>query len=63
MDAEKITINDKYCGCLKGHSQEVTSIVASTGTEENKEPRLLISGSRDRTIIIWKLNCDGDEEA
>lgn len=40
----------------------MTSIVTSVATEEFKDSKILISGSRDKTIIIWKLNQDFEEE-
>jgi hypothetical protein len=40
----------------------VTSIVCSNDSEENKGPQVLVSGSRDNSIIIWKLNPETEDE-
>lgn len=44
-----------YIGTLYGHKGHVTSIVV--GKDSNGAP-LVISGSRDKKIIVWKLNLD-----
>jgi len=41
-------------GILKGHSNWVTCIATST-----ENPDMLLSGSRDKTIIIWNLTRQG----
>lgn len=49
-------------GELRGHSDWVTSIVAGHCLKENEDSPVLISGSRDKTLMIWKLygeNKDG----
>jgi len=43
-------------GVLEGHSDWVTSIVAGHPQKENEDSPILISGSRDKTLIVWKLN-------
>lgn len=45
----------KYMGKLEGHKDWVTSIVAGTPTQENQDSSLIISSSRDKSILIWKL--------
>jgi guanine nucleotide-binding protein subunit beta-2-like 1 protein len=47
-------------GNLEGHNDWVTSIVTGHATKENEESPVLLSGSRDRTLMIWKLT--GAEE-
>lgn len=47
-------------GVLKGHNGEVTSIVTGNNTE-GFDSKLLISGSRDKKVIIWKLNPNEEE--
>lgn len=42
-------------GVLEGHNGWVTSIVAGHSQKENEDSPILISGSRDKTIMIWKL--------
>jgi len=40
---------------LEGHSDWVTSIVAGFSLKDNEDSPVLVSGSRDKTLIIWKL--------
>jgi len=42
-------------GELKGHSNWVTSLAIS-----EHDPTLLVSGSRDKTVLVWSLFNDGD---
>lgn len=50
----------KYWGHLEGHSGAVTSIVTGHTNVEGKENDILVTGSRDKTLILWKLNQDLD---
>merc|ERR1719152_237941 len=52
---EKVTALVEFVGHLKGHSDMVTSIVAGYSQSQDDEDVILISGSRDKTLIIWKL--------
>lgn len=45
-----------YVGVLRGHQGEVTSIVSGYPTTEVPESRLLITGGRDKRILIWRLS-------
>ena len=45
-------------GVLEGHGGAVTSLVCG---EDNDGAPLLLSGSRDKSIIQWKLNLEGEE--
>ena len=49
----------KYIGKLEGHTKAVTSLAC--GKDEDGEI-ILISGSRDKSIIIWDLNLNVEEE-
>lgn len=54
-----------YRGCLKGHNGWVTCM--KIGEEEvgkDTYREFLLSGSRDKTLIIWDLNpkSDGDDD-
>jgi len=49
----------EYVGSLKGHNGWVTAI--AVGKDAEGKP-LLISGSRDKKIILWKLNLDAPED-
>ena len=48
----------EYLGVLEGHGGAVTSLVCG---EDNDGAPLLLSGSRDKSIIQWKLNLEGEE--
>jgi len=56
VDNESLTPVVQNQGLLEGHSDWVTSIVAGYSQKENEDPNILISGSRDKSIIIWKLH-------
>ena len=47
----------EYLGVLEGHGGAVTSLVC--GEDKDGAP-LLLSGSRDKSIIQWKLNFEGE---
>lgn len=46
----------QFLGFLKGHKGEVTSMVSGNSGADASETKIFISGSRDKTILIWKLN-------
>lgn len=52
-------------GRLDGHNGWVTSIIAGNGQNKEEGSDLLISGSRDKSIIVWNLknveNTEGNE--
>lgn len=48
-------IEIEYLGSLKGHNGIVTSIVVGKDSEGNP---LVVSGARDKKLIIWNLNLD-----
>lgn len=54
--AEQLDIN--YIGSLYGHNGIVTSI--AVGQDKNGAP-LVVSGSRDKRIIVWKLDLENPE--
>ena len=54
--AEESIIRANEIGHLKGHSDWVTSIVTGHPQKENEDTQVLISGSRDKTVLIWKFN-------
>lgn len=65
-DSEKQNHKLVYRGCLRGHNGWVTCMKMGeeeVGKDTYKE--FLLSGSRDRTLIIWDLNnvSDADEDA
>lgn len=56
--AEKSTIVTKVIGHLKGHTDWVTAIETGHPQNENEDTPVLITASRDKTILIWKFNND-----
>ena len=58
-DDNKDQFSFEKIGVLEGHGGAVTSLVC--GVDENGAP-LLISGSRDKSIIRWKLSLDEPKE-
>ena len=56
-DKDKFSL--EKIGVLEGHGGAVTALVC--GEDENGAP-LLISGSRDKSIIKWKLDFDNPKE-
>lgn len=56
--AEKPEIEFESRGLLKGHGNWVTSIVSGNSKQGEGDSEMLISGSRDRSIIVWRLNLD-----
>jgi guanine nucleotide-binding protein subunit beta-2-like 1 protein len=53
MDQQQEVIQLMYKGKLTGHGGWVTSLSTSAA-----KPDMLVSGSRDRTCIVWKLTKD-----
>ena len=58
-EEEKEKFSLEKIGVLEGHGGAVTALVC--GEDENGAP-LLISGSRDKSIIKWKLDFDNPKE-
>ena len=50
------TFSIEYLGQLEGHGGAVTSLVCGQNSDESP---LLLSGSRDKSIIQWELNFEG----
>jgi guanine nucleotide-binding protein subunit beta-2-like 1 protein len=55
MSKDNEKLNIEYVGALFGHSGLVTSLVV--GKDSNDKP-LVVSGSRDKKIIVWKLDLE-----
>jgi guanine nucleotide-binding protein subunit beta-2-like 1 protein len=51
----------RHVGNLEGHNDWVTCISSGNPLKENEDSPILVSGSRDRTLMIWKLT--GSDEA
>merc|ERR1712226_1429437 len=54
--SEKVSAIIELAGVLKGHGDMVTCIVSGHPTNPDEEDAILVSGSRDKTLIIWKLD-------
>ncbi len=50
---ENDNIHFRDRGLLMGHSDWVTSIVSGHKIKDKTDSNLLVSGSRDRSLIIW----------
>ena len=48
-------------GLLCGHTGWVTGIVAGNQKKDEEDTRMLVSCSRDRSIIVWRLNLEAKE--
>lgn len=60
MNSEE-SIKSEFLGFLKGHADQVTSIVSGHSTTEGKDSTILVSGSRDKSLILWMLEGKNDE--
>ena len=59
MEAKNtFSVIPKYTGHLEGHSGAITSIVTGHSNIDGKDNDILVTGSRDKTLIIWKINQD-----
>jgi guanine nucleotide-binding protein subunit beta-2-like 1 protein len=54
-----IKVSVEYVGSLFGHNGWVTAL--TVGQDSNGKP-LLVSGSRDKTLIVWNLNLENPVE-
>jgi guanine nucleotide-binding protein subunit beta-2-like 1 protein len=61
MEEDQIAPEFTFKGVLEGHSNWVTAIVSGYSQKENEDSPVLVSGSRDKSLIIWKL-FENDEE-
>lgn len=50
------SVDISLAGVLVGHNDLVTAIVPGHPVKENEESNVLITASRDRSILVWKLN-------
>eukprot|EP01015_Nassula_variabilis_P026035 TRINITY_DN5156_c0_g1_i2.p1 TRINITY_DN5156_c0_g1~~TRINITY_DN5156_c0_g1_i2.p1 ORF type:complete len:355 (-),score=77.74 TRINITY_DN5156_c0_g1_i2:222-1286(-) len=51
-----------FKGFLQGHRDWVTSIVAGHSLRENEDSPILVSGSRDKSVMIWRLDPESAED-
>lgn len=54
-------VSIEFAGFLFGHSGAVTSIVTGKTQSADLDDTVLVSGSRDKTLIIWNLNQQSKE--
>jgi guanine nucleotide-binding protein subunit beta-2-like 1 protein len=59
--AEEKVPQMEFKGLLQGHCDWVTSIVSGFSQKENEDSNVLVSGSRDKTLIIWKFNEESEQ--
>ena len=59
MSESKTKLSVTYLGVLQGHNGWVNCL--QCGTNKDNSP-LLVSGGRDKTVIVWKLNLENPEE-
>ena len=57
MSDSKVSV--EYVGSLIGHNGWVTAL--TVGQDANGKP-LLVSGGRDRTLIVWNLDLENPKE-
>ena len=62
MESKELIAQQTFCGTLEGHNGEITSIVSSHSTVDGKDNNILISSSRDKKLLIWKLNPESERD-
>ncbi len=64
MESQKnVVVEHTLIGTLKGHGDYVTSIVTGLSKDGDKESEVVVSGSRDKKLMIWRINEDGTDES
>lgn len=60
---EEVTSKFRLIGNLEGHRDWVTSIATGNpiAGKEGQESNVIVTGSRDRTLMIWKVTGDVEE--
>jgi WD40 repeat protein len=61
MAEEKPDIEFTDRGLLLGHNGWVTGIVAGHSKKDEEDTKMLVSCSRDKSIIVWRLKLDAKE--
>lgn len=61
MASDKIRAEFLDMGVLEGHSDWVTQIITGNPHHESEESDVLVSCSRDKTVLIWKLFNDNKD--
>jgi guanine nucleotide-binding protein subunit beta-2-like 1 protein len=55
MSGEEVSSKFRLVGNLEGHRDWVTCIATGHPLKENEESPVLVTGSRDKTLMVWKL--------
>jgi len=55
MQAEEVTSKFRLVGNLLGHRDWVTCIATGHPLKEGEESPVLVTGSRDKTLMVWKI--------
>merc|ERR1712222_87425 len=55
MEQTQVAKDVRFEGFLHGHGDVVTSIVTGNAQNADAEDAILVSGSRDKSLIIWNL--------
>jgi guanine nucleotide-binding protein subunit beta-2-like 1 protein len=51
----------RLVGNLEGHRDWVTTIATGHPLKENEESPVIVSGSRDKTLMVWKVTGDAED--
>lgn len=60
-DRVEETSKFRLVGNLEGHRDWITCIVTGHPLKENEESPVLVTGSRDKTLMVWKLTGNAEE--
>lgn len=63
MESKNVKVQANFCGFLEGHEAGVTCIATGHQNGDDKGENLLISGGRDKKLIMWKLNADTERNS
>jgi len=61
MQADEGSSKFTLIGNLEGHNDWITCITTGHALKENEESPVLVSGSRDKTLMVWKLTGGAEE--
>ena len=62
MEDDQLEYKFTNRGLLLGHSGWVTGIVAGHAKKDEEDTKMIVSCSRDKSIIVWRLNPDAKED-
>jgi len=58
---EEVSSKFRLVGNLEGHRDWITCIATGNPLKENEESPVLVTGSRDHTLMVWKLTGNAEE--